>query len=411
MEQYKPLKGIKVVELSLMVASASCGRMMADWGADVIKVENTKGGDGFRVWPLGIGAPAEDDFNPVFDNLNANKRGISVDTSTEAGRKVVYGLLEDADVFLTNQRTSALERSGLDYASLKERFPKLVMAQLVGYGEKGEEAARPGYDSTAFWARGGFMYSQAIYGDSEETYPLYMPIGFGDVTCAMGLMAATVSAVLAARETGKGDHVTLSLYGTAVWLANVLVTSSQYGYKMPKRRENSSPFGAPYKCSDGRWFMPQVVNIKRDAPAFYRIMGCEEMIDNPVYMNRSNFNKEEICGPVVKRFEKIFATKTAVEWNRLFNESGLCCEILYSYDDILTDPQAIANDFVYHKKYENGKESNLVRSCLRSERMGLPEFKRGPMLGEHTVDVLEELGYTKEEIEQMLADGVVRQHP
>ena len=217
MEQYKPLKGVKVVELSLMVASASCGRMMADWGADVIKVENTKGGDTFRKWPLGIGAPADDDFDPLFDNLNANKRAISLDTGTKSGREVMFRLLEQADVFLTNLRTSTLQKSGLDYDSLKDRFPKLVMSQLDGYGEKGDEASRPGYDNTAFWARGGFLFSQSIYGDNEQAYPVYMPMGFGDVTCAMGMMAATVSAVLAARQTGKGDRVSLSLYGTAVW--------------------------------------------------------------------------------------------------------------------------------------------------------------------------------------------------
>ena len=127
MEQYKPLKGVKVVELSLMVASASCGRMMADWGADVIKLENTKGGDNFRKWPLSIGAPADDDFDPIFDNLNANKRAVSIDTRTKEGQEIVYRLLEDADVFLTNLRTEALRKQGLDYDTLKEKFPKLVM--------------------------------------------------------------------------------------------------------------------------------------------------------------------------------------------------------------------------------------------------------------------------------------------
>lgn len=410
MEQYKPLQGVKVVELSLMVASASCGRMMADWGADVIKVENTKGGDNFRKWPLGIGAPAEDDYDPLFDNLNANKRAISLDTSTETGREVMYRLLENADVFLTNLRTSALKKSELDYDSLKERFPKLVMTQLDGYGEKGEESSRPGYDNTAFWARGGFLYSQSVYGDNEQAYPVYMPMGFGDVTCAMGMMAATVSAVMAARTTGKGDRVSLSLYGTAVWLANILVSGSQYGFTLPKRREDSSPFGAPFKCSDGRWFMPQVVNFSRDAATYYKILGADDMVDNPVYASRVNFNKTEICGPVIHRFEKIFATKTAEEWRQLFEETGLCCEILYGYGDILTDPQAQANDFIYQMKYDNGKEAALVRSCLRSERMGLPQFNRGPMLGEHTVRILEELGYDKENIDAMLAAGAVKQH-
>ena len=371
MEQYKPLKGVKVVELSLMVASASCGRMMADWGADVIKLENTKGGDNFRKWPLSIGAPADDDFDPIFDNLNANKRAVSIDTRTKEGQEIVYRLLEDADVFLTNLRTEALGKQGLDYDTLKEKFPKLVMCQLDGYGPKGEEAGRPGYDNTAFWARGGFMYSQAVYGDSNDTYPVYMPMGFGDTTCALGMMAATVSAVLSARQTGKGDRVSLSLYGTAAWLAVV---------------------------------------FNRDTPIFYHLLGADDMIGDPRYATRAQFNDVNICRPVIERFEKIFATKTAKEWYDMFSAEGLCCEILARYEDVLTDPQAIANDFVYKMKYDNGQEATLVRTCLRSERMGTPEFNRGPMLGEHTVSILKEAGYSDEEIEKYLSEGIIRQH-
>ena len=411
MKGHKPLQGDKVVELSLMVAAASCGRMMADWGADVIKVENTKGGDNFRKWPLGIGAPADDDYDPLFDNLNANKRAISLDTKTPAGREVMYRLLSGADVFLTNLRNEALKKSGLDYDTLHAKFPKLVMAQLDGYGEKGDEAGRPGYDNTAFWARGGFLYSQSVYGDSSDTYPVYMPMGFGDVTCAMGMMAATVSAVLAARQTGKGDRVSLSLYGTAIWLANILISGSQYGFHLPKRREDSSPFGAPFKCSDGRWFMPQIVNFVRDSELFFKLLGADDMIGDPRYASRANFNKVEINKPVIERFEKIFATKTAQEWQKLFSDADLSCEILYGYDDILNDPQAIANDFIYKMEYANGKSSVLVRSCLRSQEMGLPEFRRGPMLGEHSTEILRELGYSGEEIRSMLDRGDVKQHP
>ena len=411
MKGHKPLQGVKVVELSLMVAAASCGRMMADWGADVIKVENTKGGDNFRKWPLGIGAPADDDYDPLFDNLNANKRAISLDTKTPAGREVMYRLLSGADVFLTNLRNEALKKSGLDYDTLHAKFPKLVMAQLDGYGEKGDEAGRPGYDNTALWARGGFLYSQSVYGDSSDTYPVYMPMGFGDVTCAMGMMAATVSAVLAARQTGKGDRVSLSLYGTAIWLANILISGSQYGFHLPKRREDSSPFGAPFKCSDGRWFMPQIVNFVRDSELFFKLLGADDMIGDPRYASRANFNKVEINKPVIERFEKIFATKTAQEWQKLFSDADLSCEILYGYDDILNDPQAIANDFIYKMEYANGKSSVLVRSCLRSQEMGLPEFRRGPMLGEHSTEILRELGYSGEEIRSMLDRGDVKQHP
>lgn len=410
MEQYKPLQGIKVVEQSIQVAAASCGRMMADWGADVIKVENTKGGDTMRKWPMGIGAPAKDDYNPIFDNLNANKRALSLDLKSPAGREVMYKLLADADVFLTNNRTEALEHMGLDYPTLKAKFPKLVMCQLEGYGSKGPDAGRPGYDSTAFWARSGFMSSQATYGDDGSGYPVYMPMGFGDATCALCLMSATVSAVLAAKQTGRGDYVTTSLYGTAVWLANIMITGSQYGYSMSKKRSESSPFGAPFKCADGRWFMPQIVNFNRDAPAYYKLLGCEDMIDDPRYAARANFNKPEIVQPVMERFEKIYATRTAQEWHDLFVAQNMSCEILATYNDILEDEQALANDFIYTMEYPNGKNAKLVRTPLRSENLGLPEFNRGPMLGEHTVAILKELGYPQEQIDRLLSDGAIFQH-
>jgi crotonobetainyl-CoA:carnitine CoA-transferase CaiB-like acyl-CoA transferase len=409
MEQLKPLQGVKVVELSLMVAAATCGRMMADWGADVIKVENTSGGDNFRKWPAGIGAPTDDDFNPIFDELNANKRSLSVNLKTPEGVTIVYQLLEDADVLLTNFRTEALRRMHLDYETLQNKFPKLVVAQLIGYGEKGPEKDRPGYDNTAFWARGGFMYSQAIY-SSENSYPVFLPMGFGDATCAMGLMAAAVSAVLSARATGKGDRVYLSLYGTAMWLSSVTIGGTQFGYHYPKTRELSTPFGAPFRCKDGRWFMPQIVNFARDFKTYYHLLGADDMIGNSLYAKRSNFNRQEVCEPVIRRFERIYAQKTAVEWSELFNSQDLSCEILYNYSDTLTDEQAIANDYVYTKKYGNGRQAKLIRPCLCSHNLGTPDYNRGPMLGEHTVSILSGLGYSSEEIQKLKESNVVVQH-
>ncbi len=409
MEQYKPLEGLKVVELSMMVSAASCGRMLADWGARVIKIESTTGGDNMRRWPATIGVPISDGYSPIFDNLNGCKEGLSVNIKTEQGQEIMYRLLSEADIFITNLRTEALARVKLDYDTLKERFPRLVMTQLDGYGPKGPDAGRAGYDNTAFWARSGFMYSQSIY-DGEGTYPVAMPMGFGDVISGMGMLAGTMSAVLAAQETGKGDHVTLSLYGTAVWLANILISGSQFGFKMPKHRENSSPFGATFRCSDGRWFMPQIVNTVRDAPAYYRLLGADDMCDNPVYLVRSNFNNVEICKPVMERFEKIYATKTAREWKDLFDEAGFSSEILYTYADVRTDPQALINDFIYTMHYDNGKTADLVRPNINSRRMGLGEIRRGPMLGENTREILQELGYDNEQIEQMLADGIAAQH-
>lgn len=410
-EQYKPLKNVRVIELSLMVAGASCTRMMADWGADVIKVENTKGGDKFRKWPMAIGAPADDDYDPIFDNLNANKRAISINTRSPEGKEVMYKLLESADAFVTNLRTEALVKSGLDYETLKEKFPKLVMTQLGGYGEKGPEAKNPGYDNTSFWARGGFLYSQGIY-DSPDAYPVYMPMGFGDVTCAIAMMAGTVSAIYAARKTGKGDYVSMSLYGSATWLANILITGSEFGFTMPRsRKTQGNGFGLVCKCKDGKWFLPNCVDFKKDSQTLFKVMGFSDLVNNPVYMDRAKFNEPAEMQMLCRRMEETFAQKDSAEWKEIYEQNGLCYEILAGYDDVLTDEQAIANDYIYKMHYENGKDAWLVRTCLRSERMGMPEFNRGPMLGENTLEILRELGYSDDKATDLAASGVAYQHP
>lgn len=408
-----PMNGVTVVELGNQVAAATCTRMMADLGADVLKVENTALGDTYRVWPRAIGAPIDDDCNPIFDVLNANKRAISLDLKTAGGQQVIYKLLERADIFITNVRTKGLKHIGLDYDTLKVKFPKLVMGQQVGYGEKGPDKDKPGYDNTAFWARSGFLYGQKVdrTEDEHEAYPVYMPMGMGDAACAMSMMAGCNAALLHARETGEGDRIVIPLYGTAVWMVNIQVDGTQFGYKYPKTRESSSPFGAPYLCKDGRWFMPQVANFSKDVHKFFKCMGTEDYEQDPAYLSRPSYNDPVFNKPVMERFEKIFSAKTADEWCEEFRSYDLCFEKLYTYEEVLEDEQAVVNDYVYTMEYRNGKNYKMVRPPIRSENAGIVEIRQGPMLGEHTTAILQELGIADSEIKELLDSGAAKQHP
>lgn len=402
----KLLEGIKVVELSTYIAASSCGRMMADFGANVIKVE-PPAGDGYRNFGRAYKCPVDMDCNPLFDSLNANKRGIVINLKTPEGVAILHKMLADADVFLTNTRNQALISLGLDYETLMQKYPRLVIANLVAYGEKGSEVNRPGYDTMSLWTRCGFTHDVSLI--NEGHYAPTLPLmGAGDIPVAMGLMAAINAALLAREKTGKGDRVSISLFGTGLWMGSQMIESTKFGHAYPKNRFTQSPVGAAYECSDGRWFNPNVVNFPKDYPNFLALMGHSELLEDPLYNNRPSMNKPEVSEYLYKLFAESFKQHPAAYWKEQFEAHDLCYEIAQTFNEALNDPVAIENDYVYKMKHDNGTESILVRPSLRSENLGLPEYNRAPKLGEHTKEVLSEMGYSAEEIGALTESGAVK---
>lgn len=406
-EAYLPLEGIKVVELSTMVAASSCGRMLADWGCEVIKVE-TESGDMFRNFPKTFFVPCTDDENPLFDNLNAGKRGIVLDLKTPGGMEAMHRLLKDADVFLTNTRPQGLKRLGLDYDSLKDRYPRLVCATITGFGEKGPKANNPGFDTVAFWASSGFNVDMSVEGPGS--YPVYGSAGPGDIITAMGLCYAITAALYKRAQTGLGDRVYSSLYGTALWCFSIMTISTEkrYGNKYPKTRENSAPTGTAFKTKDGEWVTTTVLNIDKQWPKLCHVLGVDELANDPRYNNSVGQRNPEYRRYLMDLFSKIYVTKTADEWVKLLTEADIVNDRMAHFSDMETSQQAWANDFIHEVCCPNGEKSVLVRPSMRSEKMGLPKWERGPMLGEHTQEVLKELGYTDEQIEKILADHAAK---
>lgn len=411
-EQYKPLAGIKVVELSTMVAASSAGRMLADWGAEIIKIETAKG-DMFRRFPTTFFVPCTDDENPLFDNLNAGKRGIVLDLKTAEGQEVIHKLLTDADIFLTNTRPNGLKHLGLDYDSLKEKYPRLIHASLNGFGEKGPRVNDPGFDTVAFWASSGFNADMSLEGPGS--YPVYGSAGPGDVITAMGLCYATTAALYKREQTGEGDRVYTSLYGTALWCFNVMTISSEDRYTKgqklyPKRRETSAPSSSCFRTSDNEWIMTTVVDIASGWPKLCRAWGKEEWADDPRYCTAERQRDPEVRAYLMEEVAKIYATKTADEWCSILTKADIVHDRLAHFSDMEKSEQAWANEFIHEVTCPNGNKSVLVRPSMRSEKMGIPEFRRGPMLGEHTREVLAELGYSEEEIQDFLDRHIAKQH-
>ncbi len=217
-----------------------------------------------------------EDENPCFQLENANKRGITLDLKSAEGKEVLFDLLKDANIFFTNTRIEALKKLGLTYDDLKGRFPRLIYGHISGYGFKGEDAKLPGYDITAFWARGGGLADLAFEGNG----PLSAPYALGDHASTMSLCAGLLGALHKQTLTGEGEYVLVSLYGVACFLNSLMITPAQepYGDPWPKDKyQPLTPISNTYRCKDGEMVTLTILDYRRDWPKFCKVIGREDL--------------------------------------------------------------------------------------------------------------------------------------
>ena len=250
----QPLKGIRVVELATYIVAPMAARVMGDWGAEVIKVEapNT---DKWRTVGRLDGIPVGDGENPIYTVANSGKDMIILDLKTEEGKAVLLRLLEEADVFITNVRWAAIERMGLDYDTLHERFPRLIYFHFTGFGYEGPDAARPGFDSAVFFGKTGLLTDIPERGER----PTMSLAAAGDSITSNCVLSGIMAALYHRERTGEGIRLTSSLYAAGIWTNFSHICNSQAAYggdKFPKATaENPNPLSDTYECADGRWIL------------------------------------------------------------------------------------------------------------------------------------------------------------
>ena len=404
-EVRRPLEGIKVVELATFIAAPCTARFLADLGADVIKVEAPMG-DPLRYTAANEGRPLDQKENTSYDLENAGKRCIALNIKSPEGREVLEKLIADADIFITNNRQPSLIKNKLDYDTLHAKYPSLVYGFISGYGEKGPDKDLPGFDFTAFYARGGIL---GPLRDKTST-PMLTVQGFGDHQVAMNLAAGILASLFKAKMTGEGDQVVVSLFHSAVWDVSLMLQSSQYGAdscKFPMERwENGNPLTMVYKTKDEQWLQIAMPQYDRHYPVFMQAAGHPEMIDNPKFFPQKNLypNRKEFS----EWISALFLTKDCDEWCKLLDAADIPYAVAQNWDTLLVDEQAWASDIFYEMQYSNGNKRTLVRPPVMFKENGLPEYNRGPYLAEHTEEILGQYGYTDEEISKMLADGAVK---
>ena len=397
------LSGLKVIELSTFIAVPACARFFADNGADVIKVE-AKGGDAVRWNGVSEGRSGSPYENTTFDLENANKRGIVLNLKSAEGMEILFKLLEDADVFLTNWRPQALAKAGLTYEELHAKFPKMVYGTMTGYGDKGPDKDLPGYDFTGFWARGGIMDSLR----QKDEWPVNLIPGMGDHISGLLLASGVMAAIYKAERTGIGERVSINLLHTAIWDQGIMVQAAQYtqyGQQYPISRFTAdNPFNCAYRTSDGRFMQISMPPFDMFYPKFMPLIGRADLVGNPRY-TMDSITKNKLHREFIEILTEAFEKKTVAEWDKILTENDIPHSVLQSWEEVLADPQANANDVYYEMHYPTGTTVKLIRQPIFIGD-DLPDYKMAPMLGEHSEEVIKALGYSDEEMAKLHETGI-----
>jgi len=400
----KPLNGVKVVDLTYYVAGPGTAKILADWGAEVIKIE-PPGGEPGRVTGVTLGVPSEDDFNPYFGTYNTNKRDIALNLKADKGREIMDKLLKEANVFVTSFRPGALKRLGLDYESVSRKYPHIIWASINGFGEQGPDKDKAGFDTVAFWAKSGAMLDLT----ERDTSPINPTLAFGDASTACSLSGGICAALYKQAKTRKGSKVIVSLFAQAIWQLGSILVSAQFGDTYPKTRKiPNGPLVNSYKTKDNQWIFICVLDDRMYRPFFEVALSKPEWADDKRY-NHAAAAKEHTV-QLTELIEREIGNYSYNEIVERLVRADIAYERINHAADVLNDPQARANNYIVEAVQKNGKKTLSALTPVKIDTIDVNMKYGNPSLGEHTEDVLREIGYSDAAITAMEKDGVIATH-
>ncbi len=398
-----PMEGVKVVELGVWVAGPAAGGILADWGADVVKIEPPGVGDPCRLFQSMLGGDLP--FNPIFEMDNRSKRSIVLDLASEEGKALALELIDGADVFVSNVRTAALKRLGLDPDTLLARNPRLIYASITGYGLEGAEADRAAYDIAAFWSRSGVAHMLSAPGQQ----PPFQRGGMGDHSAGLSGAAAVSAALYAREKSGRGQLVSTSLLRQGIYTLSFdlsIAVRFGVGLAVGDRKTMGNPAINCYCDSDGRWFWIVGLEGERHWPPLCRAAGHPEWMDDPRFATLEK--RAENAAELIAMLDEIFRQKSRADWGKIFDaEQDMWWAPVQSIEEVLEDPQVrAAGGWV---EVPDGPTTTTLPSTP-VDFAGTPWAPRAmaPAHGEHTDEVLaSELGRSAEQIAALRERGVV----
>lgn len=391
------LNGVKVLDLTRVLAGPQCTMILADLGADVMKVEAPGGSDETRFW----GPPFKNGVSAYYLCANRNKRSITVNLKTEKGREIIRALARESDVLIHNFKSGSMEKWDLDYDLLQEINPRLIYCSITGFGETGPYSHLPGYD----YIIQGMSGLMSITG-SEESGPIKIGVAMVDILTGLYSAISIEAALLERERSGNGQKIDMSLMDTAVSsLANVASNYLLSG-NVPRRLGNDHPNIVPYsifKALDGELII--AVGNNQQFAKLCKVMGIDEVTsDEKFCTNKARVeNKHELR----RILENHLQLKPVQEWLEIFSQNNIPCGPIHTIDQVFSHPQVIARDMMVSVDHPEAGRVNLVGSPIKLSRTKIKVKRHPPIAGEHTGEILEQMGYSREEIIRLKENHII----
>ncbi len=392
--------GLKVVDFASFIAGPSAAVILSDFGADVIKVEPPAG----DMWRMGHKIPPQPQAKDPYPwhLANRNKRGITLDLKSSGAQQVLERLVKWADVLIVNTPHPARKRLNLEYDDVAQWNPKLIYADLTGFGEKGPDADLPGFDITSYWARSGLL-SMTRDAGAPPTWPV---AGSGDNATAVGLYSAIVTALYHRERTGKGSRVTTSLLAEGVWSASVSIQAALCGAKFFGLHDRKNPANAAmnvYRAADDTWFVLIVTADKLTAVA--KAIGREDLLKDPRFSDPANLarNRPQLTAIL----DEVFGSQPMAHWYEVFKGVHVTFGVVRAPEQVIDDPQLRLNDIIVPLAGAGDSLTSTVSSPIQLQGVSKVPAKRAPALGEHNAEILDQLGFSASEIDALNASGAV----
>jgi formyl-CoA transferase len=397
----KILAGLKVIDCGSFIAAPVCASVMADFGADVIKIEPPGIGDAYRHVSRNPGMP-QSDHNYAWLLDNRNKRSLSLNLASSEGQEILGSLARRADVFITNYPLAVRKKLGIDYDRVSGLNERLVYASFTGYGETGDEASKPGFDLTAYWARSGLMDQVVPHAGATPARALS---GMGDHPSGIALFSAIMLALYQRERTGRGTQVGSSLIANGIWANGVWTQAALCDAKFqprPPREHSFNALASYYRCRDGGWLLLALVNEDKHWPVLAKCLDREELAADPRFADRASRSRN--ASELIAILDAAFATRDSADLRVLFKQNGLVFEAVATMDEVAHDAQAIDTGVLLPFEGDTLMTISSPFFVSGAQKVGP---RKPPALGQHSDEILREAGYDEAAIAKLRESKIV----